>query len=266
MVDYSDDFNEHSDSLRVKREAADFDDLNHAMSGTEVGRQRKHIPNNHEIDPITGEKKRDGLEEFLQQTLAQLLASNEQYRLRHENLISSLQDTAEFTQSTLERIVSELVGERSAIDKLLFSAAKLSDGRKVFKDKHSNVRNEDGAIIPPELASKIEWAGNEPTYEEYVAQKNRIAELEIAEREIRGIETELGGIRGDVTNNEKPLTPQQQGTVQKQTDALKERVQKIEADVLKITNEHIIADQKITDEISESVPNIKQIPMIKVGS
>lgn len=227
MDRYSDSFNEHADVLREMREAADRDDLNFAMSDVEVGRQRKHLPDT-DIDPRTG-KKRNRHQEAIQRTLDWLLLNDPQYRLAHKNLISTVREAQHDTQTALERVVDELRDARRAMDDLLGNAAKLPDGTRVFKDKHGSVRNEDGEIIPPEFAATVEWRGDEPSYETYEAQRSRIEELESAEKELRGIENELGDIHERNTRNDDPLTIDEKRQDIDRANELGERAKEIDS-------------------------------------
>ncbi len=126
------------------------------------------------------------------------------------------------TQQALEH-------ERAALDDFLSRAATLPGGSKVFRDKRGAVRTQDGKTVADDIASSIIWRGDEPSYEDYTAQKDRVEGLENAECEIRGIETELGGIRGELTNNDKPPTATQIESVTDQINSLEQRVKEIES-------------------------------------
>lgn len=228
MDRYTDSFNEHSDSLRLKREVADRDDLNFAQSGVEVGRIRKHLPSE-EIDPITGKRKKQAeIEAAVQRTLDWLLLNDAAYRQAHENLMGSIRSAQTSTQYALERVLEIQQAEQTIMDEILSNAAKLPDGTKVFKDKDGNVRSEDGTVIQPELAANIEWTGQEPSYEEYLAQRQRIEELEAYELELRGIEIEIGEIHERGNRDYEPLTPEELERDTDRVDELEKRAREIE--------------------------------------
>lgn len=260
MEKYTDSFNEHSYSVRVKREAADRDDLNFAQSGAEVGRIRKHLPSE-EVDPITGKRKKQAeIEAAIQRTLDWLLLNDAAYRQAHENLMGSIRSAQTAIQMALERLLDYLQLERSIMDDVLSSAAKLPDGKKVFKDKHGNVRNEDGEIIPPELAANIEWTGQEPSYEEYLAQRQRIEELEAYERELRGIEIEIGEIHERGNRKNEPLTPEELERDTDRVDDLEKRTREIDANakaqLSKDTEATTSNSVKVSSTAQEKVPDI----------
>ena len=264
---YSDSFNRHSDGLQIARQQEDFDNLQHSLSGVETGQQARHGLVRDDIDPLTGKSKKEALEDAIRRTLEQLLADDEQYRIAHESLMDSLHQAAEVTQSALERVVSQLGDAYASMNELLSGAVKLPSGERVFKHEDGSVRNEDGEVIPAEIAASIEWTGNEPSYSDYQNAKNRIAELENAERELRGIETEIGGIRGDATNNDNPLTKDGLGSAQDKANALRERAEEIQRNVN--TNSPTAPKTEISaDEFQNetSKSELTQKPIINIGS
>ncbi|MEM8651529.1 MAG: hypothetical protein AAGF54_13430 [Pseudomonadota bacterium] len=227
MDRYTDSFNDHADSLREKREQADFDNLQHTLSGVQTGQQTKHGLNN-EIGNSVSNGKGKSVAASIRETLDWLLLNDAAYRQAHENLMDSIRSAQTATQTALEQVLETLQAEQSIMDEILSNAAKLPDGTRVFKDKNGNVRNEDGEIIPPEAAATIEWTGHEPSYEEYVAPRQHIKELEAYERELRGIETEIGEIHERGNRNDEPLTPAELGRDADRVDELEKRVRKIE--------------------------------------
>ncbi len=88
---------------------------------------------------------------------------------------------------------------------MLENAATLSDGRKVFMDKNGVVRDADGNSIDDVLAAEIVWTGDEPSYEDYAALQERAGQIDAAIDAVRGIETELGGMRGRMEDKDAPL-------------------------------------------------------------
>jgi len=257
---YTDSFNRHSDGLQIARQQEDFDNLQHSLSGVETGQQARHGLVRDDIDSLTGKSKKEALEDAIRRTLEQLLADDEQYRIAHKDLMDSLYEAAEVTQSALERVVSQLGDAHTSMNELLSNAAKLPSGERVFKHEDGSVRNEDGEVIPAEIAASIEWTGNEPSYSDYQGIKDRIAELEDAERELRGIETEIGGIRGDATNNENPLTIEDVKRNNDDAKSLQERAREIENNVStanpKNSNTFETEAVELSSTASEKAPEI----------
>jgi len=257
---YSDSFNESSEALRTKAAADDFADLQDAMANRNVGRQRRHL-HGEEIDPLTGKTK---AEQKIQRTLEWLLLNDAVYKQAHAELITALHEGQQETQLALDRVAEALAIERTAMNDLLSSAAKLPDGRTVFRDKNGEVRDEDGNIVPDELAATIQWRGDEPSYEDYLVQRDRISALEAAENELRGTETELGEIHNNATTNDDPLTTDEIDAAKERTDALRERVKNIDAGIQNRMPSG--AQIQAGAETQDTTPRTQAvIPRVKIG-
>ncbi len=230
----------YSEMFRVAARALDLEDLNHAMSGAEVGRQRRHIRDK-DIDPQTGEKGK-GRSGAVQRTLDWLLLNDHDYAVAHRGLMSAIREAQQSTQHAYARIEEALTLERSLLDELKSNAARLPDGALVFKDNNGQVRSADGEIVPAELAEGIEWHGDEPSFEDYQAQRNRVDDLERARDEILGIERELGEIHARGSNNDAPLTPEEIERNTERAQGLRERAGEIAANVESRVNARVETD------------------------
>ncbi len=262
MDNFLNSFNEHAESLREERKQDDFDNLQHSLSGVETGQQARHGMSKDTSDSVFGDKRKT-ITEQIRETLAWLLLKDPQYKAAHENFVITVRSAQNSTQSALDRVETELISKRTLMKELLSNAAKLPDGVAVFKDKEGKVRNENGEIISDELAAAIEWSGHEPSYEDYLVLKNQIKNLEQADSELRGIDTELGEIyeRGHV--NAAPLSEVDLRIETDRANVLKERVQEIEIEAFGHTPAHkqkIINDSGYKNETSiaelASKPNI----------
>ena len=227
VANYTDEFNEHSEALREARRHDDFVDLQDAIAGRSVGRQRRHIPDN-DIDPVTGEKRKS-ISDIVRETLDWLLLNNPEYARIHGEAMSVLQRAEGTASGALERTLDALTTARTELHDMLERAPTLPDGRKVFRDGATgHVYDAEGLRIPDDLAAGIEWPEGAADNRDYIAKKKHIQELEDAERELRGIQTELGGIRGELTNNENPPRPERVKSLKDQIEELHQQ----SADVL----------------------------------
>lgn len=226
VTDYIDDFNFHSKALREAADQADFDNLQHTLSGVETGQQTRHGLRKDDIDPLTGKKKLSTIDEAMQRTLDWLLLNDPAYAIVHNQVMDMLGSAERTAQHRLDKILAALEDERDILDELLTNTAKLPDGTKVFKDENGDVRTQEGDIVDDMLAASIVWRGDEPSYEEYTVQKNRVEELKGAVHELRGIGTELGDIRGKLTDNEHPPTSNRVQSLGRRIGELEDQAQK----------------------------------------
>lgn len=253
MVDnFLDSFNEHAESLREERKRDDFDNLQHSLSGVETGQQVRHGLNKDTSGSIFG-NKRKSISDQIRETLDWLLLNNPAYLQAHEAAMTSLRSAETTVTNALDRLLSNLKKEQTIFNGMLERAATLPDGQKVFRDAEGQVKTLDGEIIDNDLAGTIQWRGDEPSYEEITQQKTHVDDLKEGINEVRGIETELGGIRGELTNNEKPPTLER-------TDELKERIGELQSKatetVIKATKDKIDADVSASIQNDDSVGTV----------
>ncbi len=260
---FSDSFNKHADSLRETRKQDDFDNLQHSLSGVETGQQVRHGLSKDTSGGIFGNKRKT-ITEQIRETLDWLLLNNPAYAGAHEVAMMSLQSAEQAASSVLDKVLSALGREFIALDNLLGRAACLPDGRKVFRDRNGDVRSEDGSIITDDLAMLIVWRGDEPTYEEYQSQMNRVEELRQASDELRGVEVELGGIRGELHDNESPPSLERVDELNKRSQNLEEHVNEIHVEAFEqipLQSELQEGAELDTDLQMET----KAIPVVKIG-
>jgi len=257
-VDLTDNFQDQADKSAyvTARRERHFDDLQDAMANRDTGRQRKHI-HGKDIDPLTG--KRKSVADQVRETLEWLLLTNQAYAQAHQAAMTSLRSAETTVTNALDRLLANLEKEQAILDDMLSRAPTLPDGRKVFRDKQGNVKTLDGEIIDDELAASIQWHGDEPSLEETDQQNQRVSGLKDAANELRGIETELGGIRGELTNNEKPPTQKRVGELKERIEGLTSRTQKLASDY------DAGKSYQKTPEVARDADTKIIIPSVKIG-
>lgn len=192
-----------SEMFRAVAAQQDMDDFHHSVSGADVGRIQRHGVRL-EIDPLTGHKKGSAAQRAAR-TLDWLLANDMLYAQAYDAASREVAVTFERASDILERLLREQETVSDQLEEVLDNAATLSDGRKVFKDKNGVVRDADGNAIDDVLAAEIIWTGHEPSYEAYVALRDRAERIDAAILEVRSIETELGGLQGRLEDNDAPI-------------------------------------------------------------
>lgn len=258
---YTDSFNLHADRSRKQAAAQELDDLNHAIAGVDVGRQRKHI---HDDRMESGTNGKGNAAERLRRTLEWLLLNDQNYAHLYNTAISTLRDTLQAAGDTLEQVLTKLEDVREQIAHAKDNAATLPNGTRVFRDEDGVVRDENGQAVADDLAATIVWRGDEPSYEAYHALIEQETKLQAAENELRGIETELGGYQDELTDNEEPLSPDRLEDITDRSNALRDRVQEIESTLAASPvprNELVGASSEM--EVAQRTTSV--IPEIKFG-
>jgi len=248
---FTDSFNEHANNLREDAGRQDFDNLQHTLAGLETGQQTRHGLNKEERDSILG-KKQKSVAEQIQDTLEWLLLNDKQYRLSHNNLIAALQSAEHKAETAINQIASQLSDAKIELETMIKNAAKLPNGASVFRDKEGKIRTAAGEIVSDDLAATIIWSGNEPSYEEFKAQEEYTSTLEDNLNEARGIETELGSIRGHASDNDKPPSQEGLDALTRRTDELEDRIEAIQKNVIE-RNAEITSAPTELEPSSESV-------------
>lgn len=258
MMHLKDFYNLHAEALSAQALAQDRNDYFFAISDVDVGRYRKHIQDK-DIDPITG-RKRDKVAEAMQRTLEWLLLNDPLYRQAHDDLMTAIREAQSVTETALQKVLGELEIERTAYEEMLASAARLPTGERVFRDADGNIRTFDGEVISDERAETIQWRGDEPSYEDIKAKEARIKQLEQAESELRGIETELGDIHNGANQNDAPLSVDDLHGEKDRVDDLEKRATEIELGLnttaSNIDNDVSTEVSKIESVAGEVVPNV----------
>ncbi|MBL4645598.1 MAG: hypothetical protein JKY99_03975, partial [Rhizobiales bacterium] len=104
-------------------------------------------------------------------------------------------------ERVLTRLENEMPDAEAELQRMMDRAQSLPDGPTVFKNKHGEVVTEDNELIDQEEAASIEWLGNEPSYETYLAQRKRVQETKDSIYEIRVYQTDvLGNVRSELTD------------------------------------------------------------------
>ena len=167
--------------------------------------------------------------------------------------MTSLHSPETTVTNALVRLLSNLEKEQVVLDDMLARAPALSDGRKVFRDAQGNTRTLVGETIDKDLAATIQWRGDEPSYEDIIQQKTHVDNLKEGINEVCGIETELGGISGELTNNEEPPTLERVGELKERIGELQSKA--IET-VIKATKDKIDADVSASIQNDDSVATV----------
>lgn len=213
----------------------DIEDYNHSVSGADVGRIQRHGVGV-EVDPITGERKGSAAQRAAQ-TLDWLLANDLIYAQAYETATRQVNATFDRAGNILDQLLDERADVMDELAETLENAATLPDGRKVFLDKDGVVRDADGNAIDAELAAGIVWKDDEPSYEDIAALKKRAESLDATINDVRGIEAELGGLQGELSDNDAPATLERIEDIEKRGRDLNIKLDEIEADVAQVLKE-----------------------------
>lgn len=140
-----------------------------------------------------------------QQAQLMVLLANPVYRARYEAVRSALERAQMATERALAEIGKDLAAAEAKLGEIEDGAARLPDGTSVFRDANGVIRDADGNAIPEELAATILWRGNEPGFEAYRSQKNRVARHREALEQVWAYQVSVLGHASDrLTDEDNP--------------------------------------------------------------
>lgn len=193
------------DSVTTDRKQQDFDDLQREMAGLDVGRQQRFLPEGEERGNNRGSDKR-ALGRDALSALAQRLMNDTAYAALYSDTMQQLEAAERAAALAMEARETYLAEQLTAFETMKDNAARLPDGRLVFRDKDGEVVDENGAQITDLEAQSIVWPDNAPTYEEYVAQRERVDAARRDIEDIREYQVDvLGNARNRMEDERKPV-------------------------------------------------------------
>lgn len=237
------------DPTDAKRQR-DFDDLQNELAGRETGRQERFFVG--DDGSPREERKKQGQEQAVRSMLDALLA-DPIYRARYGEVMNRLREAEQATEAALDRISRMMAETQDTIRGMEDQAARLPDGTLVFRDANGVVRRADGSVVEAHLVDTILWTGNEPSYEDYRAQRERLADLEEARTEVERYRDDvLGPARDRVTDEDNPPS----------LDDLDDIMEDIETSMPEIVREPAISSSETPDVETSRIA----IPTLQPGT
>lgn len=208
-MDYSDEFNIICKAQKEREVQQNLDDLNNERRGVDVGRMARFLsPEAREL--VDGKGKRDkDLRDIIHQTMLDMLLQEDEYRQLYDDAMDRLRDLEEATQRELDEALVQQINSQEQLRQTLERAANL-DGQRVFKDAQGRVWTEHDQRVKQSDADRIEWKGNEPSREDYQADRAHNHTSQQIVDDIRKYQTDtLGDARDRLTDKDNPLTKEE---------------------------------------------------------
>jgi hypothetical protein len=194
----------------------DLDDLNNEAAGREVGRiSRFH----HERDPKTIEDKKQERERRLS-ALAQLMRDPE-YAAAYQRANDAI-DRAQAALDTALLENAQITEElQDRLDEMEARAARLPDGRAVFRSAGGSLRTTDGhrlrsEAIPATLILPLDAA----SYEDYAATRDALTSARAHGQELSRVQTEvIDPARDRMADQDNPPSREELEEIEREMDA-----------------------------------------------
>jgi hypothetical protein len=216
--------------IRLRQEqlkVQSFADLQDEMAGRENAKQKRFFPH----DVIVAEKARKEREDFSDQMTALMLRMQDAaYAKMYSETLEMLAEAETKTDKILIlrlRTVNETADELKDMQN---HAARLSDGRRVYRNEHGDVYLEDRTRIQDQdVLDSIVWTGNEPSYEQYLEITKR---MDMLQKDITDLNdyrfNVLGNARHHMEDQDNPVEMEEMETIQEQIHQQKPSALRIE--------------------------------------
>lgn len=205
MADKLDTFEELERKADAARQAQDRDDFNNEHAGRDTGRMARFLPGDAAVQRQV-EAKRRRREQFLNEL--QRLLADPVYAERYRTFGVLLDDAGAWAAERKTALQSALADAHANAGTLLDGAARLPDGRRVFRHADGSVIDENLNAVTDIDAAAVIWPEDAPSAEEYIAARQREAELQAALDGHEAWEVDvLGRARDRYEDPDNPITP-----------------------------------------------------------
>lgn len=198
------DFQQSIDDMNARSDAQRHDDYNNEMAGRDVGRIARFLPET-AATGTAGDKRKAEREQAMNR-LQLLLLNDPAYAAQYRETQEALQSAQTRLDAMMDQVQVLLAEAHTALQDTLDRAARLEDGRRVFRDKNGNVTFEDGTDVDEVLAASVVWRGDEPTLKEVNARKSRVSGLDELILDIQTGQAWIGDIQIRMQDESDPVT------------------------------------------------------------
>lgn len=186
-----------------ERGRQDADDLQNEIAGRSTGRQTRFLTA--EGGEAETQEKRRARRAF-RDALEAILASDPEYRALYEKLGETLGQAEASADAVIAKLQDDLAALDSKILDMKDRAARLPDGRRVFRRADGSVVDEAGETFPVEFADGIQWPQGAPSAEAYFGALQRRDQMNALLTDWLDYRTDtLGGIRDRYEDRDDPM-------------------------------------------------------------
>jgi len=199
---------DHYSSDNINARAADKQrednyDFNNEIAGRDTGKISRFIDEKEKMRRA-GRSRNDTAERVLQ-TQLQMLLDDPVYASAYNNVMDMLREAEQRTQAAIDDTERDLAQNDQELEDIQSRASTLPDGTRVYRDANGDVFNEDGEQIHAPETDAIVWREDNPSHEEYLANRERDTTLRDYLDRLRDYQTRvLGTTRDRMMNPDDP--------------------------------------------------------------
>jgi len=234
-------------AFRAAEQRQDFADLQNEQQGLETGRMPRFLSEDARDRRKPGGESR--AKERGMSRLQHLLATNAAYAAAYDATWNALEAAEDKTTAALAALTRKAAANNERLQATLDTAARLPDGTRVFRDRGGTVWTEHSRLLESEAADSIVWSGVEPSYEEFQAAKDSVAETGAAIAEVERYQVDvLGHARDRLSDEDNPPDLEELETIQERIETqMPKQVMEIDAgQAVEITTTDLGASVEVT--------------------
>ena len=180
-------------------------DYGNESAGRETGRIERHLPG--EASPRSVARRRQERTRRMMSALERMIR-DPVYRAQYEAFGDYLNEAETKTETAFTEAEAALANAQDRLRNTNDGANVLPNGTKVFRAADGQVMDEHGNMVGAEDAAGIIWKDGAPTYEEYLAAKQRAEDAARLVDDFRRYQTDLlGRARDRWEDTDSPITP-----------------------------------------------------------
>ena len=203
---------------QFQKRAQDFDDLQNEIAGRDVGRITRFTSEDARDGKLNG--KRRATDDARMIDLQTLLMTDPAYAELYRGTANALHDAQSRLDELMIAAQKALDEAQSDLDETLAQAAQLPDGRHVFRDQNGSVRFEDGSAVPLDDADSVVWRGDEPTYEQFDAARERVGRIGEIITDIQIGQADIGDMQESMEDEDNPPSADDLREMQDRADGI----------------------------------------------
>lgn len=196
----------------------DFDDLQREVSGLEVGRVARFLPDDVRNPEQSEKAKAERQAEML--TRLQMMMRDPAYAALYNDTMDRLTEAERATEIALAKALERQRVADEALADIQARALQLEDGRRVYRDEDGTFRTEDGLSVSDTDMDAIaeQWRPGMPGYDDFVESRDAAQAEAATVDEIMTYQVDvLGTARDRLTDQRNPAAKDELG-------AIKERI------------------------------------------
>lgn len=211
------------EDVKTARRQIDHDDLQREIAGVNGSRIARFLT----VDDSVSKSRREKEDQAVRQTRLMIALMDAAYREAFTRAWDTLEQAERAAEAALQKLERQIAEAEDDIRDMERQAARVPGGEMVFKDANGQVRYADGRKVEDHLAETVLWTGDEPTFEDYVGETEKLDNLRNAKTETEIYRDEvLGEAREELSD---PDNPPSRERLEEITDKVKTRMPSVVA-------------------------------------